>query len=278
MSLRIVIARAGLKRPRWGCSVMRYVSVLECSVMPVVPSRKLGYGALGFKRARIVVGDILAFASFLHPPPRPPILLHLCSKFHVTFRSIWTFHLSLPTLTSPNHPALNQSIGMLPFLRPTTRLLRPLPLLRTRPPLPSKSRLIHTTPRPSPGKSPKSGASNNNPLGGHSSSSSPPSTPGLSGLDIYGDLPNPVNSIEALYDTHFLLTSGIRTAPGSGVFLLNDSVFTWAPDAACKDGVVGFGEGAWGVLEVVWPKPGLSPPPPPPFSPFPRAIFLWRVG
>ena len=110
MSLRIVIARAGLKRPRWGCSVMRYVSVLECSVMPVVPSRKLGYGALGFKRARIVVGDILAFASFLHPPPPAhPVasVLQISRDFQI--------HLDIPSL--PPHLNITQPPRLEPIHR-----------------------------------------------------------------------------------------------------------------------------------------------------------------
>ncbi|CUS08765.1 unnamed protein product, partial [Tuber aestivum] len=109
-------------------------------------------------------------------------------------------------------------------------------------PTPPRSRSLYPTLHPSRARAPEPAT---------------PAAPGISGLDIYGDLPGPVNSVEALYDTHFLLASGTRTAAGSGVFLLNDCVFAWAPDAACKDGLVGFGEGAWGVLEVVWPKPEL---------------------
>ena len=151
---------------------------------------------------------------------------------------------------------------MRPFpLHLTTRLLP----LRTRP---HKSQPVHTTPHP-PAKSPKPNSSLG---GGHNPASTSTSAPGLSGLDLYNDLPNPINSIEALYDTHFLLTSGTRTAPGSGVFLLNDSVFSWTPAVTCKNGIVGFGRGAWGVLEVVWPKPGLS------YPSFLEQSFLWWVG
>ncbi|KAG0131201.1 hypothetical protein HOY82DRAFT_485467 [Tuber indicum] len=143
---------------------------------------------------------------------------------------------------------------MRPFFLPTPRLLtlHPLPRPSPRPP---KSQPLHTILHPSPSRSPEPATSNSS-LKGHNHDTPSPA-PGLLGLDIYSELPSPVNSVEALYDTHFLLASGIRTAPKSGIFLLNDFVFSWAPDVACKGGLVGFGEGSWGVLEVVWPKPEL---------------------
>ncbi|RPA97480.1 hypothetical protein L873DRAFT_1809760 [Choiromyces venosus 120613-1] len=146
---------------------------------------------------------------------------------------------------------------MRPFLRTSRLLLRPLSSRPPIRPLLPHPQNLHTTPSHlHPQTTSLERGTSNTPLEGHNSDT-PSASPGLSGLDIYSDLPSPINSIEALYNTHFLLTNGTATAPGSGVFLLNDSAFAWTPDVSVDAGRVEFGKGAWGVLEIVWPKPGI---------------------
>ena len=94
----------------------------------------------------------------------------------------------------------------------------------------------------------------------------------FSELDVLSGLPIPASAVDSVFDDGFLLNNG-QEIHGDGVFLLNNDVFRWkALIRASGDEVTGELEGAttkarrtgmlelndevWGVLDVVYPKPG----------------------
>lgn len=84
----------------------------------------------------------------------------------------------------------------------------------------------------------------------------------LSNLDVLGSIPAPPSAVEATYIDGFLLNNGIRVH--DGVILLNNEVFQWRPalkggpeeSKAKTRGMLELVEEAWGLLDVVYPKPG----------------------
>jgi len=55
----------------------------------------------------------------------------------------------------------------------------------------------------------------------------------------------------------------VKVIGGKGVLLVNGEAFAWCPWGDGKrmvdvKGQFEVGEGAWGVLGLVWPKPGMS--------------------
>ncbi|KAL0634721.1 hypothetical protein Q9L58_006317 [Maublancomyces gigas] len=85
----------------------------------------------------------------------------------------------------------------------------------------------------------------------------------LSNLDVLGSIPAPPSAVEATYIDGFLLNNGIRVH--DGVILLNNEVFQWRPalkggpeeSKAKTRGMLELVEEAWGLLDVVYPKPEL---------------------
>ncbi|KAF2090096.1 hypothetical protein K490DRAFT_35639 [Saccharata proteae CBS 121410] len=88
-------------------------------------------------------------------------------------------------------------------------------------------------------------------------------------MDVLGSLPAPTTGIDATTSDGFSLNSGTRVS-GSGVLLLGGEAFRWRPwiREGRKEGTIvgrlrnekGMWEcdtGAWGVLDLVWPKPDL---------------------
>lgn len=84
----------------------------------------------------------------------------------------------------------------------------------------------------------------------------------LSSLDVLGSIPAPPSAVEATYIDGFLLNNGMRVY--DGVILLNNEVFQWRPalkggleeSEAKTRGMLELVEEAWGLLDVVYPKPG----------------------
>ncbi|KAF4542512.1 hypothetical protein BFW01_g6863 [Lasiodiplodia theobromae] len=103
-------------------------------------------------------------------------------------------------------------------------------------------------------------------------------------LDVLANMPAPTTAIDATFDDGFSLNSGLHVS-NAGVLLVAGDAFKWRPwirdeegaAAAAGDGVEGgkkvaggskgklrdqrgmweCDQSAWGVLEVVWPKPDL---------------------
>ena len=95
-------------------------------------------------------------------------------------------------------------------------------------------------------------------------------------LDVLGDLQGPAAGVEVITSDGFKLSNGIRIA-GAGVMLIGGEAFKWRPWLAKggdEDGDKNAGakadmallknargqwevhESCWGLLDLVWPKPG----------------------
>lgn len=90
-------------------------------------------------------------------------------------------------------------------------------------------------------------------------------------LDVLGGTPVPSTSIDACLWDGFHLNNGVKITNGTGVLLVAGEAFAWRPWKAArvddgrgeksvvnKMGVFEVGPEAWGVLGLVWPKPGMS--------------------
>ncbi|KAL4781722.1 alkaline-phosphatase-like protein [Aspergillus varians] len=85
-------------------------------------------------------------------------------------------------------------------------------------------------------------------------------------LDVLGNIPAPTTAVDACLDTGFHLDNGVKITGGDGVLLVGGEAFTWRPwlgktDGQKNDMVNGKGqfevdEQAWGVLDLVMPRPG----------------------
>jgi NADH dehydrogenase [ubiquinone] 1 alpha subcomplex assembly factor 3 len=91
----------------------------------------------------------------------------------------------------------------------------------------------------------------------------------FSSLDVLGGTPVPSTAVDACLWDGFHLNNGVKITRGAGVLLVGGEAFGWRPwDAGTQKGegkgmrllnAKGQWEvegGAWGLLEVVWPKPG----------------------
>lgn len=79
----------------------------------------------------------------------------------------------------------------------------------------------------------------------------------------------PANSVDACVNDGFHLNNGLKTSGGSGIILVGGEAFSWRPwegtstrsPAAMLSKVgtldIGGSGGAWGLLELLWPKPDL---------------------
>jgi len=89
-------------------------------------------------------------------------------------------------------------------------------------------------------------------------------------LDVLGNTPAPSTSIDACIWDGFHLNSGVKVVGGAGVLLVGGEAFAWRPWAANKEsgsadthllnrrGQWEVGDDAWGLLRLMWPKPGKS--------------------
>ena len=90
----------------------------------------------------------------------------------------------------------------------------------------------------------------------------------FSSLDVLGGTPVPSTSIDACLWDGFHLNNGVKITQGAGVLLIGGEAFGWRPwDAGKGEGKEGkrllnrrgqweVDDSAWGLLELVWPKPG----------------------
>lgn len=88
---------------------------------------------------------------------------------------------------------------------------------------------------------------------------------------MLGNVPAPTTAINACLEDGFHLNSGLRIDGGSGCLLVAGEAFRWRPWLARnQDKIGGTGRSmlnrmgqwevprdAWGLLELVWPKPGM---------------------
>ena len=81
-------------------------------------------------------------------------------------------------------------------------------------------------------------------------------------LNVLGNVPPPTTAIEVCLPDGFLLDSGLSVRNGAGCILIGGEVFTWRPWEMEAQGMVNekgqwhVDKRAWGMLELVWPKPG----------------------
>jgi len=80
---------------------------------------------------------------------------------------------------------------------------------------------------------------------------------------MLGDIPVPSTSIDVCHADGFVLNSGVQVRGGSGVLLVGGEAFSWRPWEAKGSKKLVNEKGqwevpseVWGVLGVVWPKPG----------------------
>ena len=83
-------------------------------------------------------------------------------------------------------------------------------------------------------------------------------------MDVLSHTPAPTSSIDACLSDGFHLDNGVKIN-GSGVLIVGGEAFAWRPWGKGEKRLINErgqwdagGEGGWGVLEVVWPKPGMS--------------------
>ena len=82
-------------------------------------------------------------------------------------------------------------------------------------------------------------------------------------MDVFSNAPAPTASIDACLSDGFHLDNGVKIGNGSGLLLVSGEAFAWRPWEAGGRGRLlnqrgqwDTGDGAWGVLGLVWPKPG----------------------
>jgi hypothetical protein len=85
----------------------------------------------------------------------------------------------------------------------------------------------------------------------------------LGALDVFAGVAAPSTAIDACLEDGFHLNNGMKIAGGDGCLLVDGEVFTWRPWEAGSSGALinkkgqwEISEEAWGVLRLVWPKPG----------------------
>ena len=88
-------------------------------------------------------------------------------------------------------------------------------------------------------------------------------------LDVLGNTPPPTTAIDACLSDGFHLDNGVKITGGSGCLLVGGEAFSWKPWlAGNRAGAPGKGrminrkgqwdveKDAWGLLDLLWPKPG----------------------
>ncbi len=92
-------------------------------------------------------------------------------------------------------------------------------------------------------------------------------------MNVLGDTPAPTTAIDACLSDGFHFDSGLKIGGGSGCLLVGGEAFSWRPwEAGSRPGGSGRGQminkkgqwdvenQAWGILDIVWPKPGRIAP------------------
>lgn len=91
-------------------------------------------------------------------------------------------------------------------------------------------------------------------------------------LNVLGNIPAPTTGIDACLDSGFHLNNGVKLTKGDGLLLVGGEAFSWRPwkavegaesDRVAKDAMLNakgqfeLDESVWGLLNLVWPKPGM---------------------
>ncbi|KAL4991096.1 alkaline-phosphatase-like protein [Aspergillus falconensis] len=84
-------------------------------------------------------------------------------------------------------------------------------------------------------------------------------------LNVLGNIPTPTTAVDACLDTGFHLDNGVKITGGDGVMLVGGEAFTWRPWMSKTDrgknsmvnakGQFEVDVQAWGILDLVWPRP-----------------------
>ncbi|KAI6784731.1 NADH dehydrogenase [ubiquinone] 1 alpha subcomplex assembly factor-like protein [Emericellopsis cladophorae] len=91
-------------------------------------------------------------------------------------------------------------------------------------------------------------------------------------LDVLGNTPAPSTSVDVCMHDGFGLNSNVTIRGGDGALLVSGEAFSWRPWAVRGDGQmtilnkkgqVEFSKEAFGVLDLLWPRPGTTPSPRP---------------
>lgn len=105
---------------------------------------------------------------------------------------------------------------------------------------------------------------------GRDAPSEPPPTD-FNELNVLGDVPAPSTSVDVCMYDGFGLNSGITITGGNGALLVNGEAFAWRPweakgsmELVNKKGQFEIPKEAFGVFDLLWPRPGT----------FPRLFFL----
>ncbi|KAL8922665.1 MAG: hypothetical protein Q9208_004978 [Pyrenodesmia sp. 3 TL-2023] len=179
------------------------------------------------------------------------------------------------------HPPSSSLLGSLRRSIQPQALRRPsAPTARCRPSQSSRPHSCIIHPRPAPLSARAFTTSGYRPL---SPPSNPPATTNrgpvsnedtqtdFGSMDVLSNTPAPTTSIDACLSHGFHLDNGVKIGGGSGCLLIAGEAFGWQPWEADGSGTPGkgpksminakgqwqAGERAWGILEVVWPKPDL---------------------
>lgn len=82
-------------------------------------------------------------------------------------------------------------------------------------------------------------------------------------MDVLSNTPAPSTSIDACLWDGFHLNSGVKVVGGRGVLLVGGEAFSWRPwnitgemRVVNEKGQFEVPDEAWGLLGLVWPKPG----------------------
>jgi NADH dehydrogenase [ubiquinone] 1 alpha subcomplex assembly factor 3 len=83
-------------------------------------------------------------------------------------------------------------------------------------------------------------------------------------MDVLSSAPAPTTAIDACLSDGFHLDNGLKISGGSGCLLVGGEAFSWRPWEAGENkksllnarGQWDVGKKGWGLLDLVWPKPG----------------------
>ena len=88
----------------------------------------------------------------------------------------------------------------------------------------------------------------------------------LNALNVLGDIPAPTTAVDATLDDGFHLDNGVKIRNGDGALLVGGEAFAWRPwlkrpsgskaEMINKKGQFEVDEEVWGLLGLVWPRPG----------------------
>ena len=159
-----------------------------------------------------------------------------------------------------------RSFLTLPFSFSKPFVLGPssLPGLRPRWPI------VQTNPRQTSHLSSSSGHQPPRPTQSRGPVSSETTQTDFASLDMLGSMPAPTTAIDTCLEDGFDFNNGLRIAGGSGCLLIAGEAFRWRPwevrerneargarwAMINKMGHWEVEKEAWGLLELVWPKPG----------------------